>query len=57
MARLTKRVVDAADLGAAAYVIWDDEIKGYGLRIAPGGSKSSSCSIAPGAAGARPSTA
>ena len=49
MAGLTKRMVDAADPGAAAY--------GYGLRIARDGTKSSSCSIAPGAAGVRPSTA
>jgi plasmid stabilization system protein ParE len=40
MARLTKRVVDAAEAGSAAVFIWDDEIKGFGLRIAPGGTKS-----------------
>jgi hypothetical protein len=40
MARLTKRAVDAAEAGSAAVFIWDDEIKGFGLRIAPGGTKS-----------------
>jgi integrase len=40
MAKLTKRVVDAAEAGASPYIIWDDEIKGYGLRVPPGGTKS-----------------
>jgi integrase len=40
MARLTKRAVDAAEAGNTAVFIWDDEIKGFGLRIAPGGTKS-----------------
>jgi integrase len=40
MAKLTKRVVDAAEAGSAAAFIWDDEVKGFGLRIAPGGTKS-----------------
>jgi integrase len=40
MAKLTKRVVDAAEAGSAATFIWDDEVKGFGLRIAPGGTKS-----------------
>jgi hypothetical protein len=30
MARLTKRVLDAAEANRA--FIWDDEIKGFGLR-------------------------
>ena len=41
MTRLTKRVVDAAETGSGGAVfIWDDEIKGFGLRIASGGTKS-----------------
>jgi integrase len=40
MAKLTKRAVDAAESGSAVAFIWDDEVKGFGLRIAPGGSKS-----------------
>jgi integrase len=40
MAKLTKRVVDTAVSGSAAVFIWDDEIKGFGLRITPSGTKS-----------------
>jgi integrase len=40
MARLTKRVVDAAEASGSPTIIWDDEVKGFGLRIAPGGAKS-----------------
>jgi hypothetical protein len=40
MAKLTKRVVDAAKAGSAAVFIWDDEVKGFGLRVSTGGSKS-----------------
>jgi integrase len=40
MAKLTKRVVDAAKADGNAHFIWDHEIKGFGLRVAPGGAKS-----------------
>lgn len=40
MVKLTKRVVDAADAKGGAAIIWDDEVKGFGLRVAPGGTKS-----------------
>lgn len=40
MAKLTKRVVDAAAAGASTAILWDDEIKGFGLRVSPGGNKS-----------------
>jgi integrase len=40
MAKLTKRVVDAAAADASAAILWDDEVKGFGLRVSPGGSKS-----------------
>ena len=40
MARLTKRVVDTAEGTASAAIIWDDEVKGFGLRVTAGGSKS-----------------
>jgi integrase len=40
MAKLTKRVVDAAGGSASATIIWDNEVKGFGLRVAPGGTKS-----------------
>jgi hypothetical protein len=57
MARLTKRVVDAAKASSAAVFIWDDEIKGFGLRIATGGTKSYVLPIAPVAAATHRSTA
>jgi hypothetical protein len=40
MAKLTKRMVDAAAAGASAAILWDYEVKGFGLRVSPGGSKS-----------------
>ena len=40
MARLTKRVVDAAEAGAKDYVIWDDELPGFGLRVFTSGKRS-----------------
>lgn len=38
--RITKRVVDAAHAGESAAILWDDEVKGFGLRITPSGVKS-----------------
>lgn len=40
MPRLTKREVDKAEGRAARYTIFDDELKGFGLRIFPSGAKS-----------------
>jgi hypothetical protein len=40
LAKLTKRVVDAAKAGNAPVFIGDEEVKGFGLRVSPGGSKS-----------------
>ena len=40
MARLTKRVVDAAESREKDYVIWDDELPGFGLRVFASGKRS-----------------
>jgi integrase len=36
---ITKRTVDAAKPAAAEYVLWDDGVSGFGLKITPAGSK------------------
>lgn len=39
--KLTKKFIDAQTFnGAAKHIIWDDEIKGFGVRIYPTGKKS-----------------
>jgi integrase len=39
MAKLTKRVVDQASANSKATGLWDDELKGFGLRVWPSGRK------------------
>ena len=39
MAKLTKRVVDQASAKCNATSLWDDELRGFGLRIWPSGRK------------------
>ena len=39
MPKLTKRIVDASEVRASEYFIWDDDIPGLGLRILPSGRK------------------
>ena len=38
-AKLTKRAVDAAAPKVARYCVWDADLKGFGLRVAPSGTK------------------
>lgn len=38
--RITKRAVDAATPELQRYVLWDFELKGFGLRVEPSGAKS-----------------
>ena len=38
--KLTKRVVDGAELRPARYTLFDSEIRGFGLRVFPSGQKS-----------------
>lgn len=38
--RLTKRIVDAAQPAAKDYVLWDEELPGFGLRVYASGKKS-----------------
>ena len=40
VAKLTKRVVDAADVREKDYFIWDDELPGFGLRVFASGRRS-----------------
>jgi len=39
-AHLTKRYVDAIEIKPARYTVFDTELKGFGLRVAPSGRKS-----------------
>lgn len=39
IARISKRTVDAAEPSEARYILWDSELKGFGLRVEPSGSK------------------
>lgn len=40
MVRITKRVVDAAEARDKRYVLFDEDVRGFGLRVFPSGAKS-----------------
>jgi integrase len=40
MRKITKRVVDAQTVGAERFIVWDIELKGFGLLVLPSGVKS-----------------
>lgn len=40
MAKLTKRIVDAAESRSSDYFIWDEELPGFGLRVFTSGKRS-----------------
>jgi len=40
MSKITKRVVDAATPKQSRYIVWDSELKGFGLLVMPSGVKS-----------------
>ena len=37
--RLTRRTVEAAEKAALRYTVWDSDLKGFGLRVEPSGTK------------------
>ena len=39
MARITKRAVDALNARDREYMVWDSDIKGFGVRVHPSGRK------------------
>jgi hypothetical protein len=51
MAKLTKRDVDAFSFAGTgnSSLLWDGELKGFGVRAFPSGTKNSSFSIEPAA--------
>lgn len=51
--KVTKRVVDAAIHGHQRYIIWDSELKGFGLRVETSGTKSYFVRYRPRDGGAR----
>ncbi|HLV07105.1 MAG TPA: integrase arm-type DNA-binding domain-containing protein, partial [Croceibacterium sp.] len=38
--KITKRSVDAATAGTRDYFLWDDELRGFGLKVTPAGKRS-----------------
>lgn len=40
MPKLIKTAIDRAEPAQTEYFIWDDSLKGFGLRVSPNGRKS-----------------
>jgi integrase len=51
MARITKRTIDALKPQAKPRIVYDRDVKGFGVRIAPGGVKTYILEYRPGAGG------
>lgn len=51
MPKLTKRAIDALSPREKAYVVFDDELKGFGVRVFPSGQKSWVVEYRPGGGG------
>ena len=49
--RLTKRSIDALSAGASAYIMYDDSLTGFGVRVMPSGAKAYVVEYRPGAGG------
>lgn len=49
--RIQKRTVDSAKARAARYFLWDDDLKGFGLRVEPSGLKTFVVRYRPGGGG------
>ena len=47
MATISKRSVDAAKAGEKDAYLWDKDLKGFGLKVTPGGSEGLSRAISP----------
>jgi hypothetical protein len=39
MAKLTKRLVEALEVQSKDYLLWDDDLSGFGIRVFPSGRK------------------
>jgi Arm domain-containing DNA-binding protein len=51
MAKITKRTVDALKPGDKSFIAFDDDVKGFGLRVMPSGVKSYVLEYRPGSGG------
>lgn len=40
MAKLTKRAVESVETGTADYIVWDEDLPGFGLRVFASGKRS-----------------